>query len=257
MGISERYNRPNESFDRLTLHTPELQTSEFSNSTASPPAIPIRIYCWDSEFHGAIDPGSNSYERWVNSGAYFQDDFRVTSKLTVNLGIRWSFDRRRLRPGTSVRPSTEKTAISSFRPPRRNSSSAPISRPSQAWKLRPRRVCPPAHCSTATILTFAPRVSFAWELMPKTVLRGGYGIYYTPLISTLTAYFEGGPFQSSEVYYNSISNGVPLFQFPDTFAATAGAANGPSTVNAVDSNLRTPTCSSGTSRWSMSCPGES
>ncbi len=28
---------------------------------------------------------------------------------------------------------------------------------------------------------FAPRLGFAWSVMPQTVMRGGYGIYYNAI----------------------------------------------------------------------------
>jgi len=241
MGISERYNRPNESFDPVDptySGASDFGIFKFNGFATGYSYSDFLLGIPNFTVRSTRAP--NSYERWVNSGAYFQDDFRVTSKLTVNLGIRWEFrqaptstrdfratiDRKN---GDIVVPTAaQEQFFSPYFPPVPGVETA-------AEAGLPSRSLLHSH-----YLDFAPRVSFAWELMPKTVLRGGYGIYYTPLISTLTAYFEGGPFQSSEVYYNSISNGVPLFQFPDTFAATAGAANGPSTVNAVDSNLRTP-----------------
>jgi hypothetical protein len=71
---------------------------------------------------------------------------------------------------------------------------------------------------------FAPRVSFAYRPLnnDRTVVRGGYGIYYAPLTYTLTGNIGGGPFISSQSFVNSITNGVPSFAFPDPFFAAGG-----------------------------------
>ncbi|HEX8984469.1 MAG TPA: carboxypeptidase regulatory-like domain-containing protein, partial [Bryobacteraceae bacterium] len=241
MGVSERYNRPNQSFDPIDptwSGASDYGIFRFNGFATGNSVADFLLGIPNQTVLSTRAP--NSYERWVNSGAYFQDDFRISPKLTVNLGVRWEFQQ----PPTSTRdfratidlhngyivvPTADKAQyFSPYFPPVAGVESA-----EQAG-------LPARSLMFSRYKDFAPRISFAWQALAKTVVRGGYGIYYTPLISTRTAYFEGGPFQSSQVYYNSISHGVPLFQFPSTHAAAAGAANGPSIVNAVDSHLRTP-----------------
>jgi Carboxypeptidase regulatory-like domain/TonB-dependent Receptor Plug Domain/TonB dependent receptor len=89
--------------------------------------------------------------------AYLQDDFKVRSNLTLNLGLRYEY-------GT---PQWERdNVLSNFDPNTRTMVAA------QDGSIEDRaRVSPDRN-------NFAPRVGFAWELTPKTVLRGGYGINY-------------------------------------------------------------------------------
>ena len=115
-------------------------------------------------------------------GAYFQDDFKVNSKLTLNLGVRWEyFGQLAERYG----------AQSNFLP---SGSSA-----SSEFLLTKQRCGTPFSpdfyaaaktdnisvvCSGVSGLgysqlgNFSPRVGFAYQVLPKLVVRGGYGIFY-------------------------------------------------------------------------------
>src|ERR1035437_2967093 len=76
-------------------------------------------------------------------------------------------------------------------------------------------------------------------LFRSTVIRGGYGIYTDDLTSSLWRICTGGPFVSLETFTNSITGGVPKFQFPNAFPAGFGAI-GVQSYNAIDPHLRNP-----------------
>jgi hypothetical protein len=95
---------------------------------------------------------------------YFQDDWRVTPKLTLNLGLRWEYD-------------SDLTGT--------DSDSGPCSNLTQ----EPTHPC----VWVANVINlkhspdkkdFGPRVGFAYDPFGtgKTVIRGGYGIYYDRII---------------------------------------------------------------------------
>jgi outer membrane receptor protein involved in Fe transport len=89
---------------------------------------------------------------------FLQDDWKVTSTLTLNLGLRYDYF---FVPG-------EKTGraynIISGIPPVANPVFNQTGQPMVARDLN----------------NFSPRFGFAWSLRPKTVLRGGYGIFFAP-----------------------------------------------------------------------------
>jgi carboxypeptidase family protein/TonB-dependent receptor-like protein len=128
------------------------------------------------------DNGKNYY------GGYGQDDWKVTSKLTLNLGLRWDFFGLVLEHHSNQ---------ANFIP-----SGGPLNAPTY---LMPggKNACDTAHVSASflNLLTtdgikclasnaygsglghsqkanFAPRLGFAYQVTPKLVVRGGFGIFY-------------------------------------------------------------------------------
>jgi outer membrane receptor protein involved in Fe transport len=99
------------------------------------------------------------FRSWEFAG-YFQDDWRVTHWLTLNLGVRWEV----FTPFTEVANRAANLA---------DISSGKILIAGQNG------VGPTAGVPT-NWHSFAPRVGFAATIAPKTVLRGGFGISFWP-----------------------------------------------------------------------------
>src|SRR5581483_3802877 len=89
---------------------------------------------------------------------YIQDDYRVNSKLTLNLGLRWEF----------ATPIWERDNLWSNFDPATNT----LVRASGGSLYNRALVNPDYH-------DFGPRLGFAYSATPKTVIRGGYGISYS------------------------------------------------------------------------------
>ncbi len=89
--------------------------------------------------------------------AYAQDDFKVNQKLTLNLGVRYEF----------ATPYTEaQNRLSNFDPVTKTILRA------KDGSLYDRALVDPDYNN------WAPRLGFAYNLLDKTVVRGGYGIGY-------------------------------------------------------------------------------
>jgi hypothetical protein len=108
---------------------------------------------------------SNSYIAF-----FAQDDWRVTHKLTLNLGLRWDFD-------------TDATGTSSPYGPCPNLTEVPTS--PCVWMAN---VIDLHHHPDKK--NFGPRVGFAYDPFGqgKTVIRGGFGIYYDRIVFEVPGY---------------------------------------------------------------------
>jgi hypothetical protein len=89
---------------------------------------------------------------------FVQDDYQASKNLTINLGLRYQYD---------TAPSESHGRIANFDPVRGD-----INTPGSALFDAPK-------------LDFAPRIGFAYTpfASKKTVLRGGYGIFHSPLVA--------------------------------------------------------------------------
>ena len=98
---------------------------------------------------------------------FFQDDWKLTPKLTLNLGLRWEG-----RTGWSDSTKNERSFDPTITNPATNTDGA-------MWYAL-------THVNGRTALqkskfnNWLPRAGFAWQLNSKTVLRGGYGLYTFP-----------------------------------------------------------------------------
>jgi hypothetical protein len=102
---------------------------------------------------------------------YFQDDFRVTPNLTLNLGLRYEFEQ-----GLQERDANITVGFS-------RDKAFPVQVPGLNLKgglLYAGVDGAPTHQSDPSKKKFAPRVGLAYKFSDKVVLRGGYGIFYAP-----------------------------------------------------------------------------
>ena len=113
-------------------------------------------------------------------GAYAQDDWKIASKLTVNLGLRWEYfgymydrfgDNANFVPNLGFAGGT-------FYIPGARSSLLPSSFTSALQAEGIQVQSTGLALGTVPKLSFGPRVGFAYQVTPKVVARGGFGIFY-------------------------------------------------------------------------------
>ena len=119
---------------------------------------------------------------------WFEDSWRVTRNLTLTLGLRWDY----------VSPLTEKdNRIASVYVPAMNGPARPI--PIQAAVNVPGYGEVPRGLFDPDWTNWAPRVGFAYRIggSDKTVVRGGYGMFYDAQIGNTTVdLVRNPPFQT-------------------------------------------------------------
>ena len=109
--------------------------------------------------------------QWRVAG-YIQDDFKATSRLTLNLGLRYEFDQ----PWYEVHNRTANVL-----PDGTVEYAGSIPSGGVPGSI----VCPTRACYNANYKQFMPRLGFAYQAFSKFVVRGGYGA---------TSFFEGNAF---------------------------------------------------------------
>jgi hypothetical protein len=164
--------------------------------------------------------------------AYFQDDFRVSPKLTLNLGIRYEF----------ATPQYERdNKLSNYDPVTKTLIQA------SSGSIYNRALVHPDYRD------WAPRTGFAYALTPRTVVRSGYGISYIHFNreggDSLLAY--NGPFVVLSAISQLPSQGLcgtdsppqscfrsTQLGYPANFATPANFNPATSTVHAWPANTR-------------------
>lgn len=151
--------------------------------------------------------------RWLEFSAYAMDDFRLSQKLTLNLGLRYDLF-------TPMVEQSDRLANFDF-------ATGKFISPQQSGVSRSGNV-------RTDYNNFAPRIGFAWTpWSEKTVFRGGFGIFYDQQANQNDAelsYNPTGLFFSQTIFSPPnqpnmrISDGYPAPVYP-TIANPSGRAS--------------------------------
>jgi hypothetical protein len=217
--------------------------------------------------------GTIHYFRATAANAFVQDDYKVSSNLTLNLGVRWEYFgmiKDEIGQLTNVWPSLINTVplpggtaatgtLAGFVVPA-NFNFAANPAPPVGGLYQNNQDIPTQN--SPSIRNFAPRVGFAWKPLAsdKFVVRGGAGYFYdrpgmgtysrivqgTPYSVTLSRSGTSNAFSSFAQPYGSSTLGwTPRFATINTTTQTGTSSN--LSVFAIDPNWLTPT----TYRWNL------
>jgi hypothetical protein len=148
------------------------------------------------------------YDYWY--AGFANDDWKITPRLTITLGLRYDyFQRYKQKDDKFVNIQLNGFVVTDT-----------VTTKTSAWG---RELLAPDRNN------FGPRFGFAWRppLAGETVIRGGYGIYYTPQISNaIFAMAEGAQATSgATVTGNIVGSPNVFFSAPFALAQTTGALN--------------------------------
>jgi len=159
---------------------------------------------------------NREFRVWEGSG-FVQDDYRIMRSLTLNLGMRYE---RLGQFGDNLgRNSSFDVSKADASPPPSGSLDGYI-----VASNFPAAVPPGVTRVNNTFGTYgqgqntiAPRIGFAWQVLPNSsrlVLRGGYGIYYSrPTGQTSTLSVLAAPFSLTRIN-TGLTNAAATFQAP-------------------------------------------
>lgn len=149
----------------------------------------------------------NVHENSWNTNLYFQDNWRLSHNLTLNLGLRWDL---------FMRPIQKEGTIANYFMGNNNGLIA-----SGKFFINNRPAGWPKSLVFNDYLDFGPRVGVAWTPRNNTVVRAGFGLYYSPEISnSYTLMGLNAPFnqyvntvasESAPIEYGNPSAVDPLF----------------------------------------------
>src|ERR1700736_5924574 len=153
--------------------------------------------------------------RSTEFGFYVQDDWRVSRKLTLNLGLRYDIITPLIEAhgqGCNLALATTSALVACYNGANRE---ATTKRGGVAIAFN----------------DFSPRFGFAATLTPRTVLRGGFGISFFPPVAGNSQGMRNGNFVSTlniattpAMVTNRLSDGLPA-PIPDNPLSPAGTLN--------------------------------
>jgi hypothetical protein len=220
---------------RLTQSSGEFHfdPAQTSNNGVGGNAVASALFGLVNE--ASINFGGFSGVRYKNFSFYGQDSYKLTPRLTLNYGLRYdynlpaseAFSRFSVVDPTLPNPGAG-NILGAYTYFGTGTGRNGLKRPQDTYKK-----------------AFGPRVGFAYSINDKTVLRGGYGIFYQPLKEGSFADQDGLGFFNKETLTTAnvapfqIDNGVP--QILPTFGPfTPEGQNGNGGVILVPRNSGRP-----------------
>ena len=165
---------------------------------------------------------------------YFQDDWKVNEKLTLNLGLRYDY----------FNPRTERHNRMTFLD---LTAPSPLAVPSGIANLTGGLGYvgangSPRQQNQAYYKNFAPRIGLAYQLTSQAVLRSGFGIFYQDSPNEAAATVNQTGYRADSTFYGTIDGVTPAYTlsnpFPQGFVPVTGNSLG--LLTAVGTGIAAP-----------------
>ena len=213
-------------------------TRQFDNSPAAAIGQDLAALLLGLPSGGFIDRSADRFNQILYHGVFFQDDWKVNNRLTLNLGIRYEYE------GAPTERFNRN--VRGFDPEARLAISDAAE---AAYAANPIPQVPPDAFDVRGGLTFAddgnrgfvnadtnniqPRLGFAYQASDRTVIRGGWAIYTIPALFDYTGVYQPGFSQSTPIVPTPDAGltirATLANPFPDGVVDPPGASLGPNT----------------------------
>src|SRR5262249_53891142 len=155
-----------------------------------------------------------TYPRQNRYSMYFQDDWKASQRLTLNLGLRYEYNTT----ATDVKGLWRSLSFNTIQ---------------NGYPTLVPNIRTPYAFYTPDKADFQPRVGIAYRLNDKTVIRTGAGIFFNvQQLNNYTILNLNPPLSGSTAFSNTASNGTITSANPLTIANPFGALSPTSPINA-------------------------
>lgn len=197
-------------------------------------------------------PVNNIHKYFSNWAGYINDTWRAKRNFTVDVGLRYEYQTQpHDNPPYYTEPMTQNGAFTGIIAVA-NGSNGQISSAVIPGSLSTvpagsittcRAVGLPDNCLISQKTNLQPRIGFAWQLQPKTVVRGAFGTFYESLEGdAVTESCEGFPLilltETATLTKPPVAGTLPLLSMNNPFSA--GSAPAPTYNNCAPPNRKLP-----------------
>ncbi len=155
------------------IRSPDVGTFTFSSNQTGLPGLtssvgnPFASFLLGAVNNASVTITTPTLATYRSLGLFVQDDFHATSRLTLNLGLRWDYNPTQ---------TEEHNRLFSFSP------TATDPQTGLPGALTFAGNCTGCNGSTGFVKqhyhNFGPRIGFAFQVNSKTVIRAGYGVFF-------------------------------------------------------------------------------
>jgi hypothetical protein len=208
-------NGPRGSFTFNASYTADLNPTTGNPVAGSGSGVADFLLGYPTNMSGAVGTSATHFQFHTNN-LFFQDDWKVTSELTLNYGLRWEF----VGPPEPIKQELNHVYGFDFNTGKQLFPSL--------GQIRPSIIEPDYH-------NFAPRLGLAYnpKWAPSMAFRAGIGIYFDQTQMNETQFITNGPPIFTQQNINLTGRGLPEYEFGRNTLPVV-------TIPPIDANFVTP-----------------